>query len=331
MGLNMATDQAALRPFQILSLDGGGIKGLFSAALLAKLEQDLSVRIVDHFDLIAGTSTGGIIAVGLGLGLGPKDIVNFYTTHGPKIFSQIRWWSESKHYFTKKYPQAPLKRALRECFGERLLGESKKRLVIPSYNLDRDDVYVFKTPHHERLRRDHSVEAWKVALATSAAPTFFECCREVDGIRLIDGGVWANNPIGVAIAEAVSMLGVQPSQLSVLSLGTSDPLTIRKKKLNSGGYLSWASTAPDLIMRGQTIGAHTQALHLLGKDRVERVNPKVRDDLFGLDKVTSEDLLSAASSVSREFSPIFETRFKPHVSPEYVPAVAPTKPAVEGP
>ncbi len=72
--------------FQILSLDGGGLRGMFSAAVLARLEEDLDVRVVDHFDLIAGTSTGGIIALGLGLGMSPRDILQFYTDHGPRIF-----------------------------------------------------------------------------------------------------------------------------------------------------------------------------------------------------------------------------------------------------
>ncbi len=72
--------------FQILSLDGGGLRGMYTAAVLARLEEDLGIRIVDHFDLIAGTSTGGIIALGLGLGMTPRDILEFYVAHGPRIF-----------------------------------------------------------------------------------------------------------------------------------------------------------------------------------------------------------------------------------------------------
>ena len=78
--------QPTYERFQILSLDGGGIKGLFSAAVLAKLEEDLNTNITDHFDLIVGTSTGGIIALGLGLGMKPQEIVQFYVESGPQIF-----------------------------------------------------------------------------------------------------------------------------------------------------------------------------------------------------------------------------------------------------
>ena len=82
-----ATTTAEPERFQILSLDGGGIRGVFSAAILAAIEEDLDIRLVDHFDLIAGTSTGGIIAVALGLGLRPADILAFSTEHAPRIFS----------------------------------------------------------------------------------------------------------------------------------------------------------------------------------------------------------------------------------------------------
>jgi patatin-like phospholipase/acyl hydrolase len=165
--------------FQILSLDGGGIKGVFSAAVLAALEEDLGIRVIDHFDLIAGTSTGGIIAIGLGLGLSARQIVDFYMKHGRSIFpGSSGLWNCTRHWFRSKYATEPLESALVECFGEHLLGESRKRLVIPAFNLGEDDVYIFRTPHHERLRRDLKVPAWKVARATCAAPTFSRASAE---------------------------------------------------------------------------------------------------------------------------------------------------------
>ena len=149
--------------FQILSLDGGGIKGIFSAAVLAAIEEDLSLDVIDHFELIAGTSTGGIIAIALGLGMKPREIVEFYVHEGPRIFPRwggMKWW---QHWAYRKFSPAPLAAALQSCFKDKRFGESTKRLVIPSYNLGEDDVYIFRTPHHERLRRDCKVPAWKVA------------------------------------------------------------------------------------------------------------------------------------------------------------------------
>jgi patatin-like phospholipase/acyl hydrolase len=190
-------------PLQILSLDGGGVKGLFSAAVLANLEADLKTNVVDHFDLIAGTSTGGIIAIALGLGLSPKEIVDSYTQDGPKIFRVAPGVSRCKHAVCCKHNPSLLEAALKRRYGDKkTLGDSRKRLVIPAYNLDQGTVHVFKTPHHERLRRDHRVLAWQAAMATAAAPTYFPVFRGVDGARLVDGGVWANNPSMVAVAEA---------------------------------------------------------------------------------------------------------------------------------
>jgi len=308
--------------FQILSLDGGGIKGLFSAAVLAAIEQDLNINIVDHFDLIAGTSTGGIIAIGLGLGMKPREIVEFYLREGPKIFP--RWFGAKwlQHWTYRKFSPKPLIMALQSCFNDKRFGDSKKRLVIPSYNLGEDDVYIFRTPHAERLKRDYKVPAWKVALATSSAPTFFPCTREVDNIRLIDGGVWANNPMMVAIIEAFGTLNVPLSSLWAFSIGTSEPVSQRRKRLNSGGIIAWGlnNAAIDVIMRGQSIGTNNQVTFLLGRDRVERLNPKVAADEFSLDGIHKvEDLIGKAAHYSRGFMPTFQKKFSKHRAKPYTP------------
>jgi patatin-like phospholipase/acyl hydrolase len=145
--------------FQILSLDGGGVRGLYSAAVLAKLEEKYGVRIVDHFDLITGTSTGGIIAIGLGLGMLPREIVRFYVESGSRIFRNRFGWRNWAHWLYRKYAADPLRTALNHngAFGERRLGDSKSRLVIPAFNLAHNKVRVFKTPHHERLRTDWQI------------------------------------------------------------------------------------------------------------------------------------------------------------------------------
>ncbi|HVL68616.1 MAG TPA: patatin-like phospholipase family protein [Vicinamibacterales bacterium] len=116
--------------FQILSLDGGGIRGVFSAAILAAIEEDLNIRLADHFDLIAGTSTGGIIALGLGLGLRPADILGFYLEHGPRIFSNPLRLRSALWWFWRKYRADALETGLRTTFGDRAFGESSKRLVV---------------------------------------------------------------------------------------------------------------------------------------------------------------------------------------------------------
>jgi patatin-like phospholipase/acyl hydrolase len=305
--------------FQILSLDGGGIKGLFSAAVLAHLEEDLDVKISDHFDLIVGTSTGGIIALGLGIGMTPREIMQFYVSNGPKIFPNKRLYGIRQLLYRNKYNPFELEHALKECFGEKRLAESRKRLVIPSYNIGEDDVYLFKTPHHENLKRDYKVPIWKVAMATSAAPTYLPVFGEVDNIRLIDGGVWANNPTMVGIVEAVSKLHISLDKIRVLSLGTTNEIKNRRKKLDRGGIWQWKKDGIDVVLRGQSIGAYTQAQHLLGKEQIVRIDPVVPDGLFKLDKLSEEGLLAKAAHESRIFTPKIRKLFIDYKAPDFTP------------
>lgn len=309
--------------FQILSLDGGGIKGLFSAAVLAALEDDLNMKVVDCFDLIAGTSTGGIIALGLGLGLRPREIVEFYVDEGPKIFGgRFSCFRKFKHPFIPKHSQSALKDALQRRFGDAVLGQSGKRLLIPAFSLAEDDVYIFRTAHHERLKRDYKVPAWKIALATSSAPTYFRVCREIDHIRMVDGGVWANNPILVSVVEAFNTLNVPLEKISVCSIGTSEVMPKRKWWLDRGGLLPWglSGAAVDVLMRGQSLGALNQASFLLGSNNVQRLNPLVACGEFDLDSITkADDLIAKASHFSRKFAPIFEENFSKHLSQKFCP------------
>jgi hypothetical protein len=205
--------------FRILSIDGGGIKGAFPASFLCALQEVLSGPVADCFDLIAGTSTGGIIALGLGLGLSPSEILKFYTASGTTIFPASQKWSTRiKHYFTAKYSSDPLEEVLKAAFGDRLLGHSRQRLVIPSFSALTGKIYVYKTPHDARFESDWRKSAVEVAMATSAAPSYFPPYIAPSYIAHLDGGMWANNPTGNAVAEAVGILGVNPTQIRAQSL-----------------------------------------------------------------------------------------------------------------
>lgn len=111
--------------FRILSIDGGGIKGVFPASFLAALRADLPCPIADYFDLIAGTSTGGIIAIGLGLGLSAEELLEFYKAEGPAIFPPSAASGWIRHWFVSKYRPEPLREALQKAIGGKILGDSK--------------------------------------------------------------------------------------------------------------------------------------------------------------------------------------------------------------
>jgi patatin-like phospholipase/acyl hydrolase len=303
--------------FQILALDGGGYKGMFAAAVLERLEADLGISVRDHFDLIAGTSTGGIIALGLGAGLSPAEITSFYLEHGAEIFPG-RISRAARRVLASKYSAAPLRRALQQVVGERTFGESCVPLVVPSYDLTSDEVYVFRTPHAPRLLRDHRELMVDVALATSAAPTYLPA-HQLRGLRLIDGGVWANNPTMVAVAEAINTFGCNLEEIAVFSLGTTTETIYRRPRLDSGGLFAWSRDAIDVVLRGQSLSARNAASLILGSEKVMRVDPAVPAKVLRLDGVAPEQLRGRAEHVSRHISPAFKQIFVSHRAPPYQP------------
>jgi uncharacterized protein len=220
--------------FRILSIDGGGIKGVFPAAFLAHIEGTLGgAPVSSFFDLIAGTSTGGIIALALGLGLRAGEVLEFYERHGAAIFPRKSpWWLLGP----AKYETAPLRCALEKTLGSKRLGDSNRRLIIPSFNATTGRIHIFKTAHHPRLQMDFKVPAVEVALATSAAPVFFPPHRSGQEVMFIDGGIWANNPMGLAVTEAISMLGRSGDELDVLSIAAPASRPISRNAVVAGGF-----------------------------------------------------------------------------------------------
>jgi predicted acylesterase/phospholipase RssA len=306
------------RDLQILALDGGGVKAIFTAHVLARLEADLGVAVADHFDLIAGTSAGGIIALALGSDLRPARIVDHYEALATDVFPahRRRWYRWPARLWRTTYRQKPLRDVLHTVLGDRLLGESSKRLLIPSWDARMGAVHVFKTPHHPRLTRDHRIPMVDVALATSAAPTFLPAAH-VDGHRLLDGGLWANNPSAVAIAEAVSMLGASLDRIRVLNVGTTDPLTDHPQSLDRAGYARWASRAVDLTLTASSRGTQGLAAHLVGPERYYRFDVVVPRGRYRLDRADASDLAGLAASASRTLSPVFTQHFAAHRAAPY--------------
>jgi patatin-like phospholipase/acyl hydrolase len=271
--------------FRILALDGGGIRGAYSAAVLATIEEATGKRIVDHFDLIVGTSTGGIIALGLALGVPASDVLRFYQEHGPAIFPSrrkhqrvARWL---RRWVAPKHDRAVLEAALSSVFKTRRLGEANCRLVIPAYNAATNDVLLFKTAHSHKYGLDYRRTAVEVALATAAAPTYFELSITGAGEHLIDGGVWANCPAVVGIVEALNM-GIPVSQIQLLSVGTLVEARSFSAKAMSGGILGYRTGIVELFQDAQTRSALAQA-RLLLQDRYLRIDQHVQPKRFPMD------------------------------------------------
>ena len=302
--------------FRILSIDGGGIKGVFPAAFLASIEDTIGAEpISSFFDLIAGTSTGGIIALALGLGLRAGEVLKFYERYGSAIFPhRSPWWVLGP----AKYEAGPLRQALEETFGSKRLGDSNRRLLIPSFNATTGKIHIYKTAHHHRLQMDFKVPAVDVALATSAAPFYFPSHRSGQDVVLIDGGIWANNPVGLAVTEAISMLGVSRTELDVLSVGcTTRPPDFTQRGC---GWRFWAPRAIDAAMQGQSFAAIGTAQHLAGHDNVFRFNPVVMPGRFALDKPEGiGELRAFGYSEARESLRQLTPRFFSSTAEPFVP------------
>ena len=288
---------------RILTIDGGGIKGVFPASFLATVEDSIKDNVANYFDLIVGTSTGGIIALGLGLGLSAKELLAFYEEHGPTIFKGNRGLRWLRWLGTSKYSKTPLENALKSCFGDKRLGDSKKRLVIPSLNLENGEVHIYKTAHHPRLETDYKESAVDVAMATASAPTYFPTHRSIAGIPLIDGGLWANNPVGMSVVEAITLLDWPRDSLKVLSLGcTTEPLNVNLGRKIPLGRSYWAFKLLDVFMHVQSHASLGTALLLAGHDNVRRIDKDVSEGKFGLDKTKEIDSLKGLGASEARYA-----------------------------
>lgn len=256
--------------FKILSIDGGGIKGLYSASILKKFEEKFNCKTSNHFDMICGTSTGGLIALALSLKIPAKKICEFYEKKGQIIFPsqkkiKIPFLGIIDYGFFKqilkggKYSDVGLKESLNEIFGNKKIKDSNNLLCIPTYSMTEAKPKVFKYDHSQGdLSRDNSTPMVDVALATSAAPTYFpiaeiECFNNE---QFIDGGVWANNPTLVGLLEALNYFVGQSKEydsieilsLSSLSITGGNKTGLKRER----SFKDWGSELFETSMNGQS-------------------------------------------------------------------------------
>jgi len=279
------------RLFRILTIDGGGIRGVFPAAYLAEIERRFlnGASIASYFDLVAGTSTGGIIALALGHGMTAKQALEVYTQRGEQIFPSkgrigavarlIRWMIKPKH------DQSILKNELLGVFGDKVLDDSTKRLVIPSFEGLHGEPFIYKTPHHPDYKNDRHKRFAHVALHTTAAPSYLPGVED-DGFIMIDGGIWANNPIMNALVDALACYEVPRENIRILSLGTGEARFTVDESTRNGGALKWMGLRTfKAAARAQSKNALGQAYLLVGKQNVLRIDPPESDNPIALDDV----------------------------------------------
>jgi hypothetical protein len=249
----MANGEA--KSIKVLSIDGGGIRGIIPATILGEMQRRLGGNLCNFFDLIAGTSTGGIIAVGIGTAChgggpySPDELVNLYVQNGAAIFKKNLLTPE-KELFAPKYSPAALEATLAQFFQNTELKSALTPLLISSYDLQAQLPFFFKS---HRIAGD---AAWNwpvtsVARATSAAPTYFPPLHLAKGnedYALVDGGVFVNNPAMAAYAEARALYP-DSARFVIVAVGTGDRQDrIAYTEAKDWGLLGWAKQLVPVFM-----------------------------------------------------------------------------------
>lgn len=299
-------------PFQILSLSGGGYRGLFTARILADLEERISAPIATRFDLIAGTSIGGILALALALEVPAKQMVALFEERGDDIFKKRQSFLG---FIRSPYTQASLAALLESeiLFGQRTVGACKHRVIVPAINHTTGRPVLFKTPHHPSFFADHKHRLVDVALATSAAPGFFPR-HAFNNCQYVDGGLFANAPGLLALHEAEHFLGQQRRDIHVMAIGTmSAKFTVDPHRNRNGGALDWGGWKPANMPKrlfGVSISAQEALVHhLLGhaiaSGQYHHVDEDLTDEraravaLDKTDRAAQEILLGSAAECAK--------------------------------
>jgi len=303
--------------YRVLSIDGGGIRGIIPARVLIEVEaklqqrsQNPDARIHDFFDFIAGTSTGGILTC---IYLCPdpdrpgrprfdaSQALDLYFERGDEIFDIPVWHRIKSGLGTgltdEKYPADGLEEALEDYLGDLKLAELLGPCLITSYDLKRRKTHFFK--QHRAAEPNRNFLVRDVARATSAAPTFFECARVKSDANisfpLVDGGVFANNPTLCAYAEVRKQFDKRAADMAILSIGTGEHRkSYAYSEAKDWGLAGWAKPALEIMMSGVSETVHFQLDQIYdavgAPDQYLRLDAKLPPSTTEMDNVDAENL-----------------------------------------
>lgn len=298
---------------KILSLDGGGIRGIITAIWLDALQKKMNKPIKDSFDLVAGTSTGSLLAAAISIGKSPAEIISIHESRGEEIFPDTasRLWSRFSRTFQQgfsapKFSQEGLSNVLKDVFGKTKLGDLPIKTLIISYDTINRDSIIFKSwkTEHQKLY------LWEVCASSCSAPTYFPSHSMVVESKersMIDGGVVANNPAACALAEMLRLnkLGDNPQDktlqnLLIASFGTGQlNRTISLKEAQEWGALEWAIPIIDVLFDGSTDSVDYIVRNIVDSDKYYRFQvelTKALDDMDDASKTNIEALKRLALS-----------------------------------
>lgn len=285
--------------FNILALDGGGIRGVYGAHVLARLEDTLGAPVRERFDLIAGTSTGSILAGAASMNIPMGTLVGLYESQAGRIFSRRRF--SLFPFLRSRYSTHPLAQVIGEYLPDVTMGEVPTPLMITSSDTSTGGVHVFKSRYLEELgepyMRDGQVRLRDAILASCAAPLYFDP-RQVGEYLLADGGLWANNPAIIAVTEAMAKFRHPIDKIRVLSVGTGHTASFYTRRGAWGLLTGWGGPKLVSYVLGLQSQASTNMAKLLLGDRYLRLDPEIKS--WKLDDIKSMESLKALAD--RDFT-----------------------------
>lgn len=288
----------AEKPLHGLSLTGGGYRGLFTAKVLELIELEAGKPIGRCFDLISGTSIGGIIALAVAFEVPMKNLVKLFVDSGDLVFPSQKTHGRigaAMNFFrylkSPKYDVQKLRDVITQLIPENaILGDAIHPVLIPAVNLTAGRPQVFKTKHLPQWDRDWKYKVIDIALATSAAPTFFPLA-EISNNLYVDGGLFANNPDLIINHEATHFLGVKEENLKILSVGsTTQKYSVGHTRGRNYGYFDWVSDAKllNVLFSSQQQFVEQLMEHKLGENyvRIDQIPSFEQANELGLDVAT---------------------------------------------
>ena len=297
---------------RILAIDGGGIRGLIPAVVLAELERRTGRRTAELFDLIAGTSTGGILACGLTRpgddaagAFTAADLIGLYEGEGPEIFhrSLLKRIESVEGYLDERYDDGGLNAALRRYLGATRLSQTLTDVFITAYEIERRQAFFFRSSR-ARVDPTYDFRLVDAARATAAAPTYFEPARVRDiaasaSYALIDGGVFALNPAMTAYAELAAAGRREEIEL-VVSLGTgAQTRSLPFEEVRGWGQLEWARPIVDVVFDGVAQTVDFELGRLLPEGRYVRLQTRLQEASDELDDASDRNLEALRREGSR--------------------------------
>jgi uncharacterized protein len=282
---------ADIPTYHVLALSGGGYRSLYTATVLSELEATLGRPIVSHFDLICGTSAGGLLALGLAADIPAIELKALFEENGKRIFgcrSPLR--QLFGFWLTAKHASNGLREVLTERFQAMAVSDLKHRVLIPAVNYSTGRGQFFKTPHHQSFELDHRMKLVDVALATAAAPIYFPLSRNERGV-FADGGLVGNAPGLFRLHEVRTFLAPnQSARVRVLAIGTMTiGATVRGGASLDRGFGKWRGGLFDLVISAQESSVDYMLRQSLGTDYYQiddKATPDQSLDVKALDLVS---------------------------------------------